>query len=96
MNNFCSCLFSVASSSLHITYKTLPPSPMWIQCNYKNLDCQPDEEFSEEKRIDFHKNLLKLINYPIDKCIIKKYDNHPDGPIKTHLQWQVISKRRRL
>ena len=74
MNQLFSCCSNTVSSPLYPT-KTLPHSPYWITHNYKNLDCQPDEEFSEEKRIDFHKGLLKLINYPIDKYIIDIYKN---------------------
>ena len=88
MNQLFSCCSNTISSPLYPT-KTLPHSPNWITHNYKNLDCQPDEEFSEEKRIDFHKGLLKLIHYPIDKY-------HPDGPIKTYLELHVIKKRSRL
>ena len=95
MHQLFSCCSNAVSSPLYPT-KTLPNSPQWVTHNYKNLDCQPDEEFSEEKRIDFHKGLLKLINYPIDKHIIQRYNNHPDGPIKTYLEWQVIKKRCRL
>jgi len=96
MNNFCSCIYSVDSPPLNSIHKTLPPSPKWVEQQYINSDCQPDEEFSEEKRIDFHKKLLNLINYPIEKHYIKKFDNHPDGPITTYLQWHVICKRSKL
>lgn len=93
MINFSSCFSVVNSPTL---YTTLPHSPKWKIENYKNSDCQPDEEFSEEKRIDFHKDLLNLINYPINKYIIKKYENHPQGPIYTYLEWHVLIKRSRL
>ena len=93
MNNFCSCFSDVYSFSLHTT---LPNSPNWNIENYKNTDRQPDEDFSKEKRIDFHKGLLQLIKYPINKYIIKKYENHPQGPIYTYLEWHVIIKRSRL
>lgn len=93
MNTFYSCFSTVYSPS---TYVTLPNSPNWNIENYKNTDCQPDEELSEEKRIDFHKGLLQLIKYPINKNIIKKYENHPQGPIYTYLEWHIIKKRSRL
>ena len=48
------------------------------------------KNFLKKNVLIFIKRLLKLINYPIDKYIIKRYDNHPDGPIKTYLEWQVI------
>ena len=91
MNELCSCFSTITSPPIHIT---LPHSPNWIKYNYKNLDCQPGKEVSGEKHIAFHRNLLKLINYPLDKYIIKKYENHPDGPIKTYLEWQIIKKRK--
>tara|TARA_B110001452_G_scaffold28534_1_gene22422 strand:+ start:9824 stop:10114 length:291 start_codon:yes stop_codon:yes gene_type:complete len=96
MNNFCSCFYNVVSPTLNSIYKTLPSSPEWNKHHYTNQDCQPDEEFSEEKRIDFHKDLLKLINYPNETYYIKKFDNHPDGPIKSYLQGLVIYKRSKL
>ena len=92
MNELCSCFSSITSPPLYPT-ETLPHSPNWEIHNYKNIDRQPDEEFSEEKRIEFHKKLLDLINFPIDKNIIKKYESHPDGPINTYLQLQIIKKR---
>jgi hypothetical protein len=95
MNQLFLCCSNAISSPLYPT-KTLPHSPNWITHNYKNLDCQPDEEFSEEKRINFHKSLLKLINFPFGQNLIKKYKNHPDGPINSYLEWLVIKKRSRL
>ena len=93
MNNFCSCFSTITSPPIHILFIH---SPNWTYYNYRNLDCQPDEEFSEEKRIDFHKGLLKLINYPIDKYIIKRYDNHPDGPIQNIFRMASYKKTHRL
>tara|TARA_B100001142_G_C14224619_1_gene612953 strand:+ start:789 stop:1079 length:291 start_codon:yes stop_codon:yes gene_type:complete len=96
MSKFCSCFSTVSSPPLNSIYKTLPHSPKWTIENYKNLDCQPDEEYSEEKRINFHNGLLKLIKYPNEIHLIKMYNNHPDGPITSYLQWHVICKRNKL
>ena len=96
MNEFNCCFNYVISPLSQSLHETLPHSPKWEENNYINNDRQPDEDFSEEKRIDFHKKLLKLINYPSEKHYIKKFDAHPDGPITTYLQWRVIYKRRKL
>jgi len=96
MNKFCSCLSNIESPPLNSIHKTLPHSPEWVKQHYTNLDCQPDEEFSKEKRDIFHEKLLKLINYPNETQYIKKFDNHPDGPITTYLEWHVIYKRSKL
>jgi hypothetical protein len=96
MSEFNCCFSSVISPPSRSLHQTLPHSPKWDECNYKNYDRQPDEEFSKEKREAFDRGLLKLIKYPIEKHFIKKFDTHPDGPITTYLQWRVIYKRRKL
>ena len=41
---------------------TLPASPFWEYYDYINLDCQPDQEFSDYKQRKFRIELIKKIN----------------------------------
>ena len=75
--------------------ESLPSSPNWISQNYLNIDCQPDEEYSQEKRIEFDLKINKLLKKP-SQHIISIYKNHPLGPITTELEYSVMFKRSRL
>ena len=95
MNNCCCFCNYRNKTPISPILESLPSSPNWISQNYLNNDNQPDEEYSQEKRIEFDFKINELLK-KVSPRIISTYKNHPFGPITTELEYSVMFKRSRL